>query len=96
MYTLRIIESERNSKDEKFHQVIENFSLGEAYTVIKNGDSDEFNKILDDLYPSEGRSDIRMLLLSENKKEFFIMKNSENRVFDYFIMIGNGQTFERL
>ena len=95
MYTLRIIEETRENEKAPFEQVIENFELGGSYTQIHKGCSNEFDRITKE--NQGGDTDgIRAVLCGENEKVFFIMKNSKNMVFSYFIMTDSGKTFERL
>ena len=95
MYTLRIIAEERANKDMPFEQTIHNYSLGNAYTKVERG-SKTFNSIMDGSYPDFKKEAVRFIICSEDKKEWFIMENSEYQIFSYFIMTENGTTFERL
>ena len=48
-------------------------------------------------YPEvQQKDEVKAIICSEDKKEWFIMKNKENQTFCYFIMTDNGTTFERL
>jgi len=94
MYTLRIIEETRYDETMPFEQIIENFELGNSYTKIKNGVR-EFDAIMDE-YPEEPRDLIRYIICSDHGNEFFIMENSENMQYSYFIMTESGSTFEKL
>ena len=96
MYTLRIIEEVRKSKDQPFEQVIENFEIGDAYTVIKKGSSSEYSDIVRRLFPEEDDSDVDKIVCGENRKTFFAYVKTDLRNHAYFIMTESGKTFERL
>jgi len=95
MYTLRIIEETRESVDQPFDQVIENFELGSSYSRVNNG-TREFSRIMDSNYPESNREGIESIICGENEKTFFVMKNEDHRVYSYFVMTESGKTFERL
>ena len=96
MYTLRIIIEERENKNFPFEQTIHNYSLGNSYTKVENG-TKNFERIMTELYPEvQLKDEVKAIICSEVKKEWFIMKNKENQTFCYFIMTENGSTFERL
>jgi len=96
MYTLRIIEEERENESTPFEQVIENFELGDAYTKIKNGSSSEFDKYVEKDMPSDEKGKIDSVIIGSNGHTFYIMNNSRNREFSYYIMGDSGNTFEKL
>lgn len=96
MFTLRIIEETRENENTPFEQVIENFELGNSYSILKKGATREFNEEMKAHYPESSHDDIRALLCAENKLKFFIWNEQPNRNYFYFIMTENGKTFERL
>jgi len=96
MYTLRIIEETRDSENDPFEQVVENFSLGNSYAVLKNGTTKEFDRVMSAEFPETERSHIKALICGENKDVFFVEENEANRNFQYYIMTECGKTFERL
>lgn len=96
MYTLRIIEETRENENEAFDQVIENFELGSSYSRLKNGVTKEFDQVMQKDYPDTDKNTIESLICGENRDVYFVEKNTENRVFSYFIMTESGKTFERL
>lgn len=95
MYTLRIIENTRENEENLFEQVIENFELGNSYSIIKKGSSKEFDSQLEECFEND-KKDIRLLLCAENGIKFHILNNNKNRIFEYFIMTDSGKTFEKL
>jgi hypothetical protein len=99
MFVLRIIEETRESENKPFEQVINNYEVGKAYTVIKNGISKEFDAIMES-YEGINKDDISAVLCVEKRYDennvFFIMHPKVNQVFSYFIMTESGKTFERL
>ena len=96
MYTLRIIIEERENQSFPFEQTIHNYSLGNSYTKVDYG-SKNFWAIINEFYPDfDMKYEIKSIICSEDKKEWFVMKNNENKTFSYFIMTDNGTTFERL
>lgn len=95
MYTLRIIIEERENPSLPFEQVIHNYDLGASYSRVRKG-TRNFNRIMDELYPEVNKDEVESIICSENEKEWFIQKNTENKTFAYFIMSDNGNTFERL
>lgn len=100
MFTLRIIQEERKDVNHQFQQVIENFEIGNSYSVLKNGATYEFDDLLIKKYPDSytetNKAEISAIVCCENGLDFFIFKNGELRNFTYFIMTENGKTFERL
>lgn len=96
MYTLRIIEMERDNENERFEEVVENFELGESYALLKKGATKEFDEEMKRSYPDSTRDDIRALLCGGNGVSFFILNNSSLFNHTYFIMTESGKTFERL
>jgi hypothetical protein len=96
MYTLRIIEETRQDEKKPFDQVIENFSLGNSYTILRKGSTTEFDTFLDERFPGEDRTKIRKVIIPESNHEFFIMEETPLERFDYFVMTDSGKTFERL
>lgn len=100
MYTLRIIEETRENTTDQFQQVVENFYLGNSYSIIKNGASKEFDSIIESKYPDasfeSNKEGIRALICAQNGVDFFVWVNDDLRRFDYFIMTENGKTFEKL
>lgn len=95
MYTLRVIIEKRSDGHKPFDQVIDNYSLGNSYRIARKGMSDEFNEGLKE-YPEESGENVRAVLFSEKQETWFIMGDSENLKYSYFIMTENGKTFERL
>ena len=100
MYTLRIIEEKRASKDEPFESVIKNFEIGNSYSILKNGSTREFDELLASKYPDSNedsnKSKIRAIICCQNGLKFFIFADSENEAFHYFVMTESGKTFEKL
>lgn len=96
MFTLRIIEETRKSKNAPFEQVIENFALGNSYTELKKGSTSEFDDLMKMNHPETSPDGISVLLVSEMGREFFIEDETELKRYDYFIMTDGGKTFERL
>lgn len=94
MFALRIIEETRENENSPFQQVITNYELGTAYSILKKGITNEFNEEMIKRFPETDQSKIKGLVCAENY--FFIEENSENKVFSYFIMTDSGKTFERL
>jgi len=96
MYTLRIIEETRENENSPFQNVIENFELGNSYSILKNGDTKEFDNLLKRKYPESSKDEIKAIVCGQNEWDFFIFKDTENEKFSYFIMTESGKTFERL
>lgn len=96
MYTLRIIEETRDSKETRFDKVVENYSLGNYYSVLSNGATKEFDEVMKTDFPAEDKSTIRAIVIGENRLTMHIEENTENKHFSYFIMTENGKTFEKL
>jgi len=94
MYTLRIIEETRENKNEPFQQVITDYELGESYSIIKNGISKEFDEIMDKQYPNYEKTDIRGIVVGENEKIFFLMKDS-NTINNTYYTMSDGKTLTR-
>lgn len=94
MFTLRVIEETRESVNVPFDQVIENFFLGAAYSVVKNG-TREFDRIMKAEYPETDKERVVALVCGENER-WFVEKNTDLRNFTYYIMTENGKTYERL
>ena len=98
MYSLRIIEKTRESVDDNFDYVTENFCIGTSYSVVR-ADSKEFKRIMDSEYPDlkqSSKDKIRALLCCENGQTFFIEEKDSLREYEYFIMTERGNTFEKL
>lgn len=99
MYTLRIIEEERDNENLPFDQVIENFEIGKSYSVIRKGKSKEFDAILE-TYEGVNKEEIDAILCVErmydNNNVFFIYHPTALRQNHYFVMTDSGKTFERL
>lgn len=95
MYTLRIIENERENKKKAFDQTIDNFELGDAYSKVDRG-TKEFDRIMKKMFPNEKKDNIKTIICADNGKVFFIFKNEENKIYSYFIISENGKTFEKL
>jgi len=98
MYSLRIIEKTRESVDDNFDYVTENFCIGISYSVVR-ADSKEFKRIMDAEYPDlkqSSKDKIRALLCCENGQTFFIGEKDSLREYEYFIMTERGNTFEKL
>lgn len=96
MYTLRIIEETKNEGNTYYDQMINNHALGNSYSVIKNGASDDFHSIMKEKYPEWDKTRIKAIVLSSKQETFFIDKGEANKQYSYFIMTENGKTFERL
>ena len=96
MFTLRIIEETRQNEKAPFEQVIENFALGNSYSILKKGCTREFDEIMKRNYPERSSDDIRALLIAEMGREFWVENETELSNYSYFIMTDGGQTFERL
>jgi hypothetical protein len=96
MYTLRIIEETRENEKAPFEQVIENFWLGDSYSILKKGITKEFGDHMKKNHPKEKHDGIKALLCGVGGLEFFILDEAPNRRYSYFIMTESGKTFERL
>jgi hypothetical protein len=96
MFVLRIIEETRENEQTPFHQVIENFELGNSYSILKKGITKEFDEVMKRIYPDKKTEDVSALLCTETGKEFFIENYNPLRQYSYFVMNENGKTFERL
>jgi hypothetical protein len=96
MFTLRIIEETRENEQMPFEQVIENFSVGESYSILKKGSTKEFEEVMKRMYPEKKLAEVSALLCTETGREFFIEYNNPLRQYSYFVMTENGKTFERL
>lgn len=72
MYTLRIIEETRETVDEPFQQVVENFYLGSFYSIIRKGLTKEFNEIFTREFPGKSQENIDALLICDSGRMFFI------------------------
>lgn len=96
MYTLRIIEKTRENENDAFDEVIENFELGNSYTVLIKGATKEFDKIMKNNHSGTKHDGIKSLLCAENGEEFFIWNETSNRMYSYYIMTESGKTFDRL
>jgi len=94
MFALRIIEETRDDINSPFQQVITNYALGTAYSILKKGITNEFNEEMKKRFPKTDIKEIKGLVCAENY--FFIEEDSENKIFSYFIMTDSGKTFERL
>lgn len=98
MYSLRIIEKTRESVEDRFDYVTENFCIGISYSVVRS-DSKEFNRIMESEYPDlkqSSKDKIRALLCCDNGQTFFIEEKDNLMEYEYFIMTENGKTFEKL
>ena len=96
MFTLRIIEETRGSENDPFEQVIENFEVGYSYSILKKGDTKEFDQLMRREYPESEIESIESLLCTEQGRVFFIWTPTKLQVYSYFIMSEGGKTFERL
>lgn len=96
MFVLRIIEETRQSENEPFEQVIENFEIGNSYSRVKKGVTKEFDQIMESDFPEYEKEPIESLLCTEHGRTFFIWTPTPLRVYSYFIMSESGKTFERL
>lgn len=96
MYTLRIIEETRKEADLPFDQVIENFALGNSYSILKKGATKEFDEEMKIIDPTQRLNLIRVLLCAENGLHFCIAEETNLKRYDYFIMTESGKTFEKL
>jgi hypothetical protein len=96
MYTLRIIEETRENENAPFEQVIENFGLGNAYSILKKGVTKEFDEIMKSMFPESEKTNVRALICAENDTVWFIENNEKNKTYSYFIMTESGKTFEKL
>ena len=47
-------------------------------------------------YPEHDKSTLNGIICSDLGDVFFIEKNEENKIFQYFIMTESGKTFEKL
>lgn len=96
MFILRIIEKTRKSADKPFATIIENFELGDAYSVIPNN-SDEYSTIGSEELPDFDLSKGTALICGSNEKAIYVIeKDDDNNEFQYYIMSDSGKTFERL
>lgn len=94
MYTLRIIEEKREGPFAPFQQVTENFALGNAYSLIENGKTKEFEEFFTDC--GESKEGVRAVLCSESGPVFFIMEDTSFEKRAYYIMTESGKTFEKI
>jgi hypothetical protein len=95
MYTLRIIEETRKSKDDPFRQMVHNHCLGDAYTVRRKGVSPDFAEAV--MKAIGGDTEYTELIVTGSNGDTFVKYRShEYDKFTYFIMTENGKTFERL
>lgn len=95
MYTLRIIEETREDESKPFEQVIKNFELGTSYHVARRGHTSTFEQLLVE-QPESLQNRIRMFVVGVNGNVFPVLSKTETLQCEYFIMTGNGNTFERL
>ena len=100
MFALRIIEEERVDDSSKFHEVIENFELGNSYSVITKGKTDEFDELIKDDFPNgemdETAETVRAIVCGENGVHFWVQHDTPKYKYAYFIMTESGKTFEKL
>ena len=96
MYTLRIVKCTRKDEDLPFDSVIENFELGDAYSIIQKNKTSEFSKIMREEFHSEDPVTIYSILCGSNGKRFFIECFTSLKEYNYFIMTDSVKTFERL
>ena len=96
MFSLRIIEETRKNENEAFEQVTTNHSLGNSYSILEKGKTSEFDDLMKKTYPEHDKSKLKGIICSDLGDDFFIEKNEENKIFQYFIMTENGKTFEKL
>lgn len=90
MYTLRIIEETCVNETNPFQQIISNHELGNAYSVFGKETDRYKDEVPDDMKPK-----VKMLIVGV-VDSFWVLLNSENETFSYFIMTDSGKTFERL
>jgi len=96
MFALRIIEETRENENLPFEQVVENFVIGNSYSILRNGATKEFDAIMESEFPEAEITPIESLLCTENGSKFFIWYPTALRQYSYFIMTESGKTFERL
>lgn len=96
MFYLRIIEETRENENDPFEQVIENFALGNAYSILRKGATQEFEDEMKTNYPETNLDELRALICGENGLRVFITNETKLNRYDYFVMTENGKTFERL
>jgi predicted peroxiredoxin len=96
MFYLRIIEETRKDESSPFEQVITNYELGNSYSVLRKGITEEFEKNMDYYFKELKEDGISALLCGENGLKFFIMEETELKTFAYFIMTETGKTFEKI
>ena len=95
MYTLRIIEETREDESKPFEQVIKNFELGNFYQIARRGCTSKFDELLVE-QPEHLRNRIRMFIVGAGCNAMPILSKTEFVQCEYFVMTGNGSTFERL
>jgi hypothetical protein len=95
MYTLRIIEETREDESKPFEQVIKNFELGTSYRLARRGCTSMFDQLLLE-QPENLQNRIRMFIVGVNGNVFPVLSKTETLQCEYFVMTGNGSTFERL
>jgi len=95
MYTLRIIEETRENEGVPFEQVIKNFELGNFYQIARRGCTSKFDELLKE-QPEPLRNRIRMFIVGVGGNAMPILSKTETVQCEYFVMTGNGSTFERL
>lgn len=97
MFTLRIIEKTRTSKDFAFDEVVENFALGNSYSILIQGLTKEFNKIMEEKYAGVDRSIVKGLLIRELDGDIFFIYNKDDlQEYTYYILTDGGKTFDRI
>lgn len=96
MFTLRIIEETRENSNQPFDQIIENYYLGDKYSILKKGDTKEFDKIMDEEFPNSNKKDLIGILCFNARDRIFIERPSALRRFTYYIISDNGKTFDRI
>lgn len=95
MYTLRIVEETREDESKPFEQVIKNFELGNFYQIARRGCTSKFDELLVE-QPEHLRDRIRLFIVGVGGNAMPILRKSEFVQCEYFVMTGNGNTFERL
>lgn len=97
MYTLRIVEKTKDPTTGKYDEVVENFSIGNSYSLLMKDKTKEFETCINNLYPGEDIAKVYGLVCGDNDQCIFLFKDdTDDNKYSYYIMTENGETFECL
>ena len=105
MFILRVIKEHRKSEKVPFEQTIDNYCIGNYYSVLKKGITKEFdlkyeclnNDFLNnDCLNTDIEKEAGAIILGGNKDNFLVMKDTSLRRNSYFIMTEKGEVFEEI